>query len=138
MGAAEIPATFGGLALFNVANALAAVAMAYAAASRLRPSAPPCRVLLDLRAEPRPPQHGSTRMASGSSWITLTILRSSQRLCDLVAQLRPRHRRTIGLVSCPATGATRDLREMGRIGAGAFDEIVLRERPETRGGPMAR
>jgi cyanophycin synthetase len=39
------------------------------------------------------------------------------------------------LVSCPGDRRDEDLREMGRIAAPVFDEIVLRERPETRGRP---
>jgi hypothetical protein len=78
MGAAEIPATFGGLALFNVANALAAVAMAYAAG--ITPPAIRAGLQGFSRPSSRTPVAStrSTRMGSGSSWITLTIPQASQ------------------------------------------------------------
>jgi cyanophycin synthetase len=135
MSAAEIPATLGGQALFNVANALAAVAMAYAAGI----TPPAIRGALQSFASTfeQNPGRLNTHDKDGVRIIVDYAHNPAglSALCDLVGRLRPRHRRIIGMVGCPGDRRDEDLREMGRIAASAFDEIVLRERPETRGRP---
>jgi cyanophycin synthetase len=135
MGAAEIPATIGGLALFNVANALAAVAMAYAAGI----TPPSIRGALQSFASSFEQNPGRLNLLDKDGVRIIIDYAHNPAglaaLCELVARLRPRHQRAIGMLGCPGDRRDEDLREMGRIGAGAFDEIVVRERPETRGRP---
>lgn len=135
MGAAEIPATFGGLALFNVANALAAVAMTYAAGI----TPPAIRAALQRFSSSFEQNPGRLNVIERDGVRIIMDYAHNPAglaaLCDLVARLRPHHRRTIGMVGCPGDRRDEDLREMGRISAGAFDDIVVRERPETRGRP---
>ena len=47
--------------------------------------------------------------------------------------MRPRYRRSIGMVNIPGDRRDEDMREMGEIAAGIFDEIVFREDPARRG-----
>jgi len=135
MGVAEIPATFGGLALFNVANALAAVAMAYAAGI----TPPAIRAALGGFTSSFEQNPGRLNMLdAGGVRIIVDYAHNPAgvaALCALVAGLRPRHRRAIGMLSCPGDRRDEDLRAIGATGAAAFDEIVVRERPETRGRP---
>ncbi|MGH1560245.1 glutamate ligase domain-containing protein [Caulobacter segnis] len=52
---------------------------------------------------------------------------------QVVERLRPRVGRVIGVVSIPGDRRDEDIREMGEIAAGLFDELVFRERPDGRG-----
>ncbi len=132
----EIPATAGGVATFNIANALAAICATAAlgtdcgsiagALKRFASSFEdnpgrfniiddhPFRVVLDYAHNP-----GALR-ALGSA---LPALRpaSSGRL--------------IGMVAIPGDRRDEDLTEMGRIAAELFDHIVFREGPDGRGRP---
>ncbi|MGG5808693.1 cyanophycin synthetase [Falsiroseomonas sp. CW058] len=133
MHAAEIPATLEGLAAFNTQNALAAVAMAYAQGVTL----PVIRAaLLGFEASfEQSPGRLNIHDAHGFRVIMdyahnpagLAALR------EVVAGLRPRHRRCIGVVSIPGDRRDEDVRELAGIAAGMFDELVVRERPDTRG-----
>jgi cyanophycin synthetase len=49
--------------------------------------------------------------------------------------MRDDHERLIGVVSTPGDRRDEDIREVGRIAAGVFDELVFRERPDGRGRP---
>ncbi|HEU5014791.1 MAG TPA: cyanophycin synthetase [Roseiflexaceae bacterium] len=128
-----IPATLEGKARHNVANALAATAMAYAhgisvenikqglrtfAASFFQ--APgrlnvfdehPFRVIVDYGHNPA----------------ALSAMR------DLVQRLRPQHKRVIGVVAAPGDRRDADIREIGQIAAGIADLLVLREDDDRRG-----
>ena len=57
-------------------------------------------------------------------------------LGQLVERLRPTHGRVIGVISVPGDRRDDDIREVGLIAAGVFDDLVFRERPDGRGrGP---
>lgn len=133
MAAAEIPATLGGAALFNVANACAAVAMTYAAGI-----APPV-IRAALGGFTTSFRHSPGRLNLHDAGGVRVILDYAHNpaglaaLAALVARLRPRHRRVIGLVSTPGDRRDEDMHAMGAIAAGAFDEVVTRELPERRG-----
>lgn len=133
MRAAEIPATLGGAADFNVENALAAVAMAWVhgvPAKTIRAAlgtftssfehspgrlnvfdGHPFRVILDYAHNP----HGLAALGG------------------LLAKLRPAQQRLLGVVSASGDRRDGDLREMGRLAAGIFDEVVFREETDRRG-----
>lgn len=131
--AASIPATLAGAAEFNVQNALAAIIAAYAHG-----------VHPDLIAEALRDFEGSFEQNPGRLNITkapgfTTILdyahnpAALRALAEVIATMRPHHDRVIGVVSTPGDRRDVDIREMGRIAATIFDELVFRERPDGRG-----
>jgi cyanophycin synthetase len=133
ISAAEIPATLGGMAGFNIQNALAAIAMTYA-----QGISPPV-IRAALQGFTSSFEHSPGRLNVHDAHGFRVIMDYAHNpagltaLCDLVARLRPRHGRVIGMVSTPGDRRDDDMREMGRIAAGAFDDVVLRERPDGRG-----
>jgi cyanophycin synthetase len=58
---------------------------------------------------------------------------SLRALGEVVEALRPAAGRTIGMVSIPGDRRDADIREMGAISVGLFDQVVFRERPDGRG-----
>ena len=135
MPASDIPATVGGLAEFNIQNALAAAAMcavhgvslevirsALAAFDSTFEQSPgrlniydehPFRVILDYAHNPA----------------------SLRALGDLIARMRAEHRRVIGMVSIPGDRRTEDILEMGELAGAIFDHLIFRESPDGRGRP---
>jgi len=132
MSADEIPATLSGLATFNTANALAAVLTGYARV----PVETIAAALRDFRSgfEDNPgrlnlhDEHGFKVIVDYAH--NPAALRA---IGDLVQGLRPRVGRTIGVVSIPGDRRDEDIRVMGEIAAGLFDDLVFRERPDGRG-----
>ena len=128
-----IPATLEGKARHNVANALAAAAIAYAhgvSVENIRQGlrtfttsfylAPgrlnifdehPFRVLVDYG-------HNPAAFAA---------------MRDLVARLRPGHPRVIGVVAAPGDRRDQDIAEVGAIAGTMFDLLVLKEDDDRRG-----
>ncbi|GAB4171321.1 MAG: hypothetical protein Fur005_33080 [Roseiflexaceae bacterium] len=128
-----IPATLEGKAMHNVANALAATAIAYArgisvenikqglrtfttsfyqAPGRLNVfDEHPFRVIVDYAHNP-------------------AAFRAMQ---DLVQRLRPSYKRIIGVVSAPGDRRDIDIREDGEIAGSMFDLLVIKEDDDTRG-----
>lgn len=128
-----IPATLEGKAMHNVANALAATAIAYAhgvsienikqglrtfattfyqAPGRLNVfDEHPFRVIVDYGHNPA----------------ALTAMR------DLVTRLRPSHRRVIAVVAAPGDRRDADIREIGTIAAGIADHLIIKEDDDRRG-----
>ncbi len=126
-----IPATLEGKAMFNVANALAAAAVAFAAGVSLDAirqglrtfdttffQAPgrcnvydqhPFRVIVDYG-------HNPPAVAA---------------MTDLVSRLRKR--RAIGVLAAPGDRRDQDIRELGATAAPAFDVLILREDDWKRG-----
>jgi cyanophycin synthetase len=128
-----IPATLEGKARHNVANALAATAIAYAQGISIENirhglrtftttffQAPgrlnvfdehPFRVIVDYA-------HNPAAFAA---------------MRDLVARLRPAYRRVIGVMSAPGDRRDVDIREDGMIAGTMFDLLVLKEDDDLRG-----
>ncbi|MBP0445273.1 cyanophycin synthetase [Roseomonas sp. SSH11] len=133
MSAAEIPATLGGMAGFNIQNALAAVAITYAQGI----SPPVIRAALQGFSTSFEQSPGRLNIHDAHGFRVILDYAHNPAglaaLCEVVGKLRPKHRRLIGMVSIPGDRRDEDIREMGRIAAGTFDEIVLRERPDGRG-----
>ncbi len=128
-----IPATLEGKALHNVANALAATAIAYSSGVSVENikqglrtfatsfyQAPgrlnvfdehPFRVIVDYGHNPA----------------ALTAMR------DLVARLRGSHNRTIGVVAAPGDRRDQDIRDIGAITGNMFDLLIIKEDNDRRG-----
>jgi cyanophycin synthetase len=135
MSAGEIPATLRGVAEFNVANALAAVAMTYA--QGVRPQQ--IRAALSTFASSFEQTPGRMNVYDGHGFrVVLDYAHNPAGLTALaqaIAKMRPQYGRAIGMVSIPGDRRDDDIREMGRIAAGVFDDLVFRERPDGRGRP---
>ena len=133
MRAGEIPATLGGLAEFNVQNALAAIAMALGAGSTLQT----VRLALATFGTSYEQNPGRLNIFDGHGFRVIMDYAHNaaglMALRDLLVKLRPTYRRQIGMVCVPGDRRDEDLRTMGEIAALTFDEIVLREDPGRRG-----
>ncbi len=145
-----IPATFGGRARMNVANALAAAAAAWAAGAHLHDirqglrtfstsffQAPGrlnllevggVRVVIDYCHN----VDGMRQLADFVSRMMVETPTESGRL-GAAATARPRSGRAIGVLGIPGDRRDEDQREYGAIAAGAFDEIIVREDKNLRG-----
>ncbi|HZG67433.1 MAG TPA: cyanophycin synthetase, partial [Herpetosiphonaceae bacterium] len=128
-----IPATLEGQARANIANALAATAMTYALGipvetirQALRTFTTsfyqtpgrlnvwdklPFRVLMDYAHNPA---------ALGE-------------MSELVRRMRPKYKRVVGVLSGPGDRRDEDLRELGRLAQGMFDELVVKQDKRLRG-----
>jgi cyanophycin synthetase len=133
MDAAEIPATFDGLADFNVENALAAIAMALA---QDVPLGTIRSALAGLSASFEQLPGRLNRFDTHGFTTILDYAHNPEGLAALgrfVCRLKRPRQRSIGLVGIPGDRRDIDIREMGRIAAGLFDTIVLKEDDEPRG-----
>jgi cyanophycin synthetase len=133
MPTAEIPATFDGLAEFNVQNALGAIAMAYAQ------GVPPAVIRRALSTYTTSFEHNPGRLNVFDGHGFRVILDYAhnpaglQALGDLILKMRPRHRHVIGMINIPGDRRDEDIREMGALATRYFDDIVFREDPARRG-----
>src|SRR3569832_1704149 len=135
MGVREIPATLNGAAEFNVQNALAAVAIS--AAQGLGSAI--VREALGGFTSTYDQNPGRLNVYDGHPFrVILDYAHNPAGLAalgELIERLRPDHRRVIGMVSIPGDRRDDDIRVMGELAAGLFDEIVFREAPDGRGRP---
>jgi cyanophycin synthetase len=133
MRAAEIPATLGGLAEFNVANALTAAAMALAQGL----PAQTVRLALATFGASFDQNPGRLNIYDGHGFrVIMDYAHNAAGLLalrDLLQKLRPMYGRQIGMVTVPGDRRDEDIREMGEVAAMTFDEVVLREDPSRRG-----
>ncbi|HEY0086433.1 MAG TPA: cyanophycin synthetase [Allosphingosinicella sp.] len=133
MKAGDIPAALHGMAEFNVANALAAAAMA------LTHGVP----ILTIRSAltqfsstfEQNPGRLNVHDAHGFRVIVDYAHNAAglEALGKVVKGLSHRYKRTIGTVSMAGDRRDQDIIELGRIAAGIFDELIFREDPATRG-----
>jgi cyanophycin synthetase len=146
-----IPATFGGRARMNVANALAAAAGAWAAGAHLHDirqglrtfstsffQAPGrlnlvevagVRVVIDYC-------HNVDGMRQLADFVNRMMVESQTRAGRIGAPKGGlRTGRAIGVIGIPGDRRDEDQREYGAIAAGAFDEIIVREDKNLRGRP---
>jgi cyanophycin synthetase len=131
--AADIPATLGGAARFNVQNALAAAAAAYGQGVAPEHIA---RALASFSGsfEQNPGRLNLTKAPGFTTIVDYAHNPAALRaLGEVIAALRPSHARAIGVVSTPGDRRDEDIRQMGAIAAGLFDTIIFRERPDGRG-----
>ena len=129
----EIPATLQGLAEFNVANALAAIAIGHAQAVPLEVIAAALRTFESSHADN--PGRFNVHDDHGFRVIVDYAHNSAamRAVGDLIARLRPSVGRVIGVVSIPGDRRDADILEMGQIAAALFDDLIFRERPDGRG-----
>jgi cyanophycin synthetase len=131
----DIPATFNGWAAFNVQNALAAIAMAYAQGVEV----PVIRRAMQGFSTSYEQSPGRLNLYQGHGFTTILDYAHNphglRALGGLVQHMRKTHRRTIGMVGIAGDRRDEDIREMGAAAAGIFDEIVFKEDDELRGRP---
>lgn len=137
--AADIPATLGGRARFNVLNAMAAVGMAYGAG--LKPDA----IAQALTTFASTFEQNPGRMNVLRAHDVTVILdyahnpEALRNISDLVRRMRDDEGgRVIGMVSIPGDRRDQDILQMGEIAAGGFDVSVFRETPDGRGRPYGQ
>lgn len=133
VSAGSIPATLGGMARFNVANALAAVLVA-------RGLGVPVNTIAAGLAEFESSFDANPGRLNihevGGVRIILDYAHNPaglEALRGLLDTLRPSHRCVIGCVSIPGDRRDQDITAVGAAAAGMFDHIVFRERPDGRG-----
>jgi cyanophycin synthetase len=135
MKAGDIPATLHGMAEFNVANSLAAIAVALA-------HGVPILTVRSAMAQFRStfeqnPGRLNVHDAHGFRVIVDYAHNAAglEAMGKVVRGLSNRYKRSIGAVSIAGDRRDEDIIEMGRIAGSIFDEIIFREDPYTRGRP---
>jgi cyanophycin synthetase len=135
-----IPATFGGKARMNVANALAAAAAAWAGGAHLH----------DIRQGLRTFTTSFFQAPGRLNYLEVGGIRlvidychnvdGMRNLADFVRRMMAegpkgagRNGRAIGVIGMPGDRRDEDMREYGALAAGAFDEIIVREDRNLRG-----
>lgn len=135
MKAGDIPATLHGMATFNIANALAAAAVCIA---RNVPILTVRGALASFQSSfEQNPGRLNVHDAHGFRVILDYAHNAAglEALGEVVRGLHHRYRRSIGVLSIPGDRRDEDIRGLGRIASGIFDELFFREDPGTRGRP---
>lgn len=133
MPIADIPATLGGMAEFNIENAMAAAAMC------LAHGVPPATIRRALAAFENSFEESPGRLNIDDSHGFRVIVDYAHNPASLTAlgrvveKMRGSHGRVIGMVSIPGDRRDNDIIEMGRLAGAVFDDIVFREAPDGRG-----
>ncbi|MCI0583941.1 MAG: cyanophycin synthetase, partial [Chloroflexi bacterium] len=138
-----VPATFGGKARMNVANALAAAAAAWASGAHLH----------DIRQGLRTFTTSFFQAPGRLNYLEVGGVRVVIDYCHNVDGMRNladfarrmngdgagngagRSGRALGVIGMPGDRRDEDMREYGALAAGAFDEIIVREDRNLRGRP---
>ena len=135
MQAGAIPATLHGMATFNIANALACIAMAVAHGVPLLA----IRSALSMFQSSFEQNPGRLNVHDAHGFRVIVDYAHNaaglRALGEVVTGLRHRHKRAICAVAMPGDRRDEDITEVGRICGQIFDEIVFREDPATRGRP---
>jgi cyanophycin synthetase len=133
--ARDIPAAMGGHAAFNVANALAAAAMAYSAG--VAPEAIGAALSGFASTYEQNPGRLNVREVGGVRIIMDYAHNPDglRALGELARALRAPEGRTIAMLSVPGDRRDEEILAMGAIGAEFFDRLVFRETPDNRGRP---
>jgi cyanophycin synthetase len=133
MKAGDIPATFGGAAEFNVANALAAVAMAHCHGVLLKT----IRSALQTFTTSFDQSPGRMNVFDGHGFRTIVDYCHNpdglKAISKLIHHMRPKYRRTIGLIGIAGDRRDTDVLEMGALAARTFDLVIFKEDDELRG-----
>jgi cyanophycin synthetase len=133
--AADIPATLGGHAAFNVANALAAALMAYGA------GVAPDRIAASLALFTSTYEQNPGRLNIHDAYGVRIVMdyahnpEGLRALGQLIKASKPGGGRSIAMLSVPGDRCDDEILAMGAIGAEYFDELVFRETPDNRGRP---
>jgi len=133
MRARDIPATLGGFAQVNVQNALAAAAIAVAQNVDLAV----IRAALGSFSTSFEQSPGRLNLYDGHPFRVLLDYAHNptgmEYLRDLVSHLRPPRGRVIGVMGVAGDRRDEDIRRMGELAAGTFDELIVREDELRRG-----
>ncbi|HYG26336.1 MAG TPA: cyanophycin synthetase [Caulobacteraceae bacterium] len=133
MRAAEIPASLGGLAEFNVQNAMTAAAMAIGHGMSMQT----VRLALATFGTAFEQNPGRLNIFDGHGFRVIVDYAHNAAsliaLRNLLVKLRPMYGRQIGMVTVPGDRRDEDIREMGEVAALTFDDVVFREDPGRRG-----
>ena len=135
MKAGDIPATLHGMATFNIANALATIAMCVAH------DVPILTIRTALMTFQSTFEQNPGRLNVHDAHGFRVILDYAHNaagltaLGEVVRGLRHRYRKAICCLSIPGDRRDEDILEMGRIAGTIFDEFFFREDPATRGRP---
>jgi cyanophycin synthetase len=127
-----IPSTMEGKARHNVANALAATAIAYARGVSVE------NIRQGLRTFSNNFYQSPGRLNVFDEYPFRVILdyghnpAAFDAMCELVRQLRPVHNRVIGVLSMPGDRRDDDIRAAGQIAASMFDIFVVKEDDDLR------
>lgn len=138
MKAGDIPATLHGMATFNIANAMAAIAIAVA---HRVPLVTIRSALATFQSSfEQNPGRLNVHDAHGFRVIVDYAHNAAglTALGEVINGLRHRYKHTIGAVSIAGDRRDEDIVELGRIAGGIFDEIIFREDPYTRGRPRGQ
>jgi cyanophycin synthetase len=135
MKAGNIPATLHGMASFNIANALACVAICTAHDVPILT----LRSALSMFQSSFEQNPGRLNVHDAHGFRVIVDYAHNaaglMALGEVVNGLRHRYKRTIGAVSIAGDRRDDDIVELGRIAGGIFDELIFREDPYTRGRP---
>lgn len=133
MKVSAIPATFGGMAEFNVANALAAVAMAHCHGVPLTA----IRSAMQTFTTSYEQLPGRMNVFDGNGFRSIVDYCHNpaglREVGKMLGGMRHSYRRTVGLIGMAGDRRDADILEMGALAAETFDIIVFREDGELRG-----
>lgn len=133
MKASAIPATFDGMAEFNVANALAAIAMAHCHGVPLTV----IRMAMQGFATSFEQLPGRMNVFDGHGFRAVVDYCHNpdglKEISKMVGNMRPAYQRTLGLIGIAGDRRDEDILEMGALAARTFDIIVFKEDGELRG-----
>ena len=135
MKAGDIPATLHGMAGFNIANALATVAICIAH------GVPILTIRSALTSFQSSFEQNPGRLNVHDEHGFRVILdyahnaAGMEALGEVVNGLRHRYKRTLGVLSIPGDRRDEDILGLGRIAGRIFDELYFREDPGNRGRP---
>lgn len=133
--AAEIPATLNAQAEFNIANAMAAIAILHGlGVESVHIQEGLYRFTSSFEDNP-----GRLNIHTGYGFtVVLDYAHNPHGLRALAKVVKGMGSsgRIIGTVSIPGDRRDADLEEMGRIAAESFDHIIFREAPDNRGRPV--
>jgi cyanophycin synthetase len=132
MWTSDIPATIEGLSRSNVANALAATAIAYVS------QVPPETIRQGLRSFETSFEQCPGRMNIYDKLPFRVIMdyahnpAGMENMADFVSKMRPRYNRVIGVLSGTGDRRDQDLIRMGELIGGMVDKLIIKE-DERRG-----
>lgn len=133
MKAHDIPATLGGGAEFNVANALAAIAMTHCHRVPLKT----IRAAMSSFEASFDQSPGRLNIHDGHGFRTILDYAHNPdgltALGALVDNIRAEYNCTVGVVGIAGDRRDSDIRDMGRLAARLFDRIIFREDGNLRG-----
>jgi cyanophycin synthetase len=129
----DIPATIGGLARFNVQNALAAAAICYGMGVPVET----IRHALSTFVTTFQQNPGRLNVYDGHPFRVILDYAHNpdgmRQFVDMVAKMRSKHRRVIAVATGTGDRRDDDIREVGRLVASVADEMIIKETTLLRG-----